>query len=87
MTQNTWLKISCLLALGVPDLAAATSGLDISPQGHFVMALLSLAAGLILSELSPTLSSKPARPSRRRSVTKENDDVGPQRYPTSTTSR
>ena len=47
------MKVICLTAIGAPGIFAATQGLTVSPEAAAVMALLSLAAGYMLSELDP----------------------------------
>lgn len=59
MTDMPWksiIKVACLSAIAVPGAMAAVSGLTISPEATAVMTVMSIVAGLTLSEIQPGLS-------------------------------
>ena len=55
MSLPVAIKIACLVVIGLPNLIAATQGFTLSPIGNLAVAVAVLAAGLILSELTPSL--------------------------------
>lgn len=53
MSVQALLKVICMTVIGAPPIVAATQGLVIPPAASAAMAILSLLAGLALSELQP----------------------------------
>ena len=58
MSLKSVVKVICLAIIAVPNLVAATQGIEMPPVGNLVIALLGTVAGLVMGEIEPGYDGK-----------------------------
>jgi hypothetical protein len=58
MSVKSIVKVVCLAIIAIPNLVAATQGIEIPPVGNLAIAMLGTVAGLVMGEIEPGYDGK-----------------------------